>query len=184
MRSSSGHPDVEALYLKHNDAMYRMAHRVLRESGHKDLAQDAVQSVFETLLKSPPSEPVDNWEAFLVRSVRNKTMDLLRSAALRRTDAAPVEEHDRPAEHDVAAEVADHVDLSRLAAKVREKMALLPEQERYVLEECAAKGRPGTEVAAELGVTKGRVSQIKTKALKTMRQMLDEEGVTRERRAV
>jgi DNA-directed RNA polymerase specialized sigma subunit len=63
-------------------------------------------------------------------------------------------------------------------------MALLSEQERYVLEECAAKGRPGTEVAADLGVTKGRVSQIKTKALKTMRQMLDEEGVTRERRAV
>jgi RNA polymerase sigma factor (sigma-70 family) len=178
MSSSSGHPDVEALYLKHNDAMYRVAYRVLRESGRKDLAKDTVQLVFESLLKSPPSEPVDNWEAFLVRSVSNKALDLLRSATVRRTDAKPVEEHDRPTGQDVAAEVAGRVDLSRLAAKVREKMALLPEQEKYVLEECAAKGRPGTEVAAELGVTKGRVSQLKTKALKTVRQMLDEEGVT------
>lgn len=178
MRSSSGHPDVEALYLKHNDAMYRVAYRVLRESGHKDLAKDAVQLVFESLLKSSPSEPVDNWEAFLVRSVRNRALDLLRSAAVQRTDAKPVEEHDRSAVQDVAAEVADRVDFLRLAAKVREKMALLPEQERYVLEECAAKGRPGTEVAAERGVTKGRVSQVKTNALKTVRQMLDKEGVT------
>lgn len=178
MSSSPVHPDLEALYLKHARAMYGAAYRVLRDSGRMDQAPDAVQQVFESLLKAWPAEPVNNWEGFLVRSVQNKALDILRLADVRRADAKPVEEHDRSTGQDIADEVGHQVDSFRLAARAREKMKLLSERERYVLEQCAAEGRPGTDVAAELGLTKGRVSQIKTQALKKVAQMLDEEGGT------
>lgn len=177
MGSNPAHPDVEALYLRHGDAMHRAAHRVLRGLGRRGLANEAVQQVFESLLRNPPSEPVDNWEAFLVRGARNSALDVLKSAAVRHTADKPVEDHVAAAKDDVAAEAAARVDRSRLMAKVQEKMTLLSSQERYVLEQVAALDRSGTEVAAELGVTKGRVSQLKTQALRKLRQMLDEEGV-------
>lgn len=177
MGSNPAHPDVETLYLRHGDTMYRAAHRVLRESGRGHLADDAVQQVFESLLRNPPSEPVDNWEAFLVRAAGNRALDVLKSATVRHTADKPVEDHGTAAKDDVAAEAVGRVDRSRLMARVREKMTLLSSPERYVLEQVAALGRPGTEVGTELGVTKGRISQLKTQALRKLRQMLDEEGV-------
>jgi DNA-directed RNA polymerase specialized sigma24 family protein len=78
MSSSPVHPDLEALYLKHARDMYGAAYRVLRDSGRMDQAPDAVQQVFESLLKAWPAEPVNNWEGFLVRSVQNKALDILR----------------------------------------------------------------------------------------------------------
>lgn len=178
MRSDSGHPDLEALYLEHADAMHRVAARVLREAGLAHMAGDAVQNAVLSLLKSWPPEAVNSWEAFMVTAAKRKAIDILRSAAVRHADPTPVDEHDKPDTQDVAAQVAHNVDRDRMVKVLRDKLSLLPDRERFVLEEFKARGRPRAEVAREVGVTPGRVSQIAKKALTTMKQMLDEEGVT------
>jgi RNA polymerase sigma-70 factor (ECF subfamily) len=44
--------------------------------------------------------------------------------------------------------------------------------------EYVAKERPRDEFAAELGVSPARVSQMATKALKQLKEVLEKEGVT------
>lgn len=78
-------PDLAALYQKHRDAMYRVAAQVLGEGGIADQKVDVVHDTFMSLMASPPSEEVRNWEAFLIKCVKYKATDRLRSAEFRQS---------------------------------------------------------------------------------------------------
>jgi RNA polymerase sigma factor (sigma-70 family) len=172
-------PNWAALYDQHKDAMYRVARSVLRPAGREAEAEDAVMAAMESLMKSPPYE-VDSWEAVMVTAAKRRAVDLLRSAAARHA-GPPLEPEDDRSDRlggsGLAEDVAEQIDRERAGAILWDKLALLDERHRIVVWEYKALGRPREEVAAELGVTPSRVSQIAIEALRVLRDALKDEGV-------
>lgn len=163
--------DWAALYQKHRGAMYGVAYHVLRGSGRVDLADDAVQEAMVSLMKSPPVEAPRSWEALLVVTAKRRALDIIGSAAIVRgvafaedfLGAAPSEENEK---------------LERLEkiARARPAIARLDPQAHTVLAQYIVLDRPRTEVAAGLGVTPARVSQIATKILAEITAALEQGG--------
>jgi RNA polymerase sigma-70 factor (ECF subfamily) len=178
MMSEVPPPDWAALYQQHRHAMYRVAARVLREAGRADEAGDAVTTAMESLIKSPPAN-VQNWQAVLVTAAKRRALDLLGSAAVRHEVATDESRGLDSAVDGLANDVAEHVDRQRAGAVAWEKLALLDIRHRKVVWEYVALGRPRQQVAAELGVTPGRVSQMAKEALRILREALKSEGVRR-----
>ncbi|WP_332643569.1 RNA polymerase sigma factor [Aeromicrobium sp.] len=172
---SADPPDWAALYLSHRDAMYRVAASVLRGFGIADQADDVVQDAMVSLMGSPPSE-VNNWEAMMVSAAKNRALDRVGSAAVRH--AGPeLDPHRLGGEApDIADDVAESLDRQRLAAKAWDHLGILDDRHRKVAWEYIALGRDRTEVAAELGVSPARVSQMAKKAAEDLREAFRREG--------
>lgn len=84
-------PDLGALYLRHRDAMHKVAASVLREAGRASEAADAVQEAILSVMTSPPRH-VRNWEAFLVVMSRDVVESVEGYAANRRVVSVVVVE--------------------------------------------------------------------------------------------
>ena len=174
MSSAEPPPDWAALYLAHRGAMYGAAARALRAAGLADQAGDAVQDAIESLMKSPP-ERVQNWEAFLVTVAKRKALDRLKSAGVRKTRPELSDErHPSAVGSDVAEDVSEELDRHRLAAKARGLIESLPARDREVVLRCVVGEDSQKEVAADLGVTPGRVSQMIKAALEQLRAKIQE----------
>jgi RNA polymerase sigma factor (sigma-70 family) len=169
-------PDLGALYLAHKDAMYRVARRVLREAGLEIEAEDAVSAAITSVLRSRPTG-VKNWEAFLVAATRKKAIDKLRSAAAKHAGPELGPEHDLPGDQNVAEEVAHLVDAQRRVRHVRTIVATLDPRLQTVAWEYIGKERPRQEIAAELGVTPGRISQMAKQVQELLRETISREEV-------
>jgi RNA polymerase sigma-70 factor (ECF subfamily) len=159
--------------LKHGDAMHRVAARVLREAGLADQAGDAVQEAMVSLMASPPDD-VRKWEAVMVKTAKRRALDRLGSAVVRHAGPELSEEHDHADGSDISDEIAESLDR---AALVRHSLAVLDDRHRKVAWEYVALERPRAEVAAELGVTPARVSQMATRALEQLRDAMRREEV-------
>lgn len=163
-------PDLGALYLRHRDAMYQVAASVLREVGRASEAADAVNDAIVSIMASPPRD-VRNWEAFLVTAAKRKALDRVRSAEVRHAGPEFVEAiHARPDDIDLAEDVADNIDRKDRAGHAWDCLSILDERHRKAVWETVALERPRSEVAAELGVSPGRVSQMTTRALALLRE--------------
>lgn len=173
-------PDWAALYLKHRDAMYRVAAHTLRSAGREADAEDVVTNAMVSLMENPP-QGVKNWEAMMVKVTKLRALDHLKSAAIKHASGVGVSDcldHDGAREFTVEDDVIEAVDRQRAAAHASDKLSILDERHRHVAREYVAKGRPRDEVAAELDVSPARVSQMATKALKQLKEALEKEGVT------
>jgi RNA polymerase sigma factor (sigma-70 family) len=162
-------PDLAALYLRHRDAMHRVAASVLREVGLADDAGDAVQDAILSIMASPPAE-VRDWEAFLVTAAKRKALDRVKSAPVRHAGPELAEHHDHADDTDIAEDVAGDLDRQRFAAVAWDCLSVLDERHRKAVWGFAALERPRSEIATELGVTPARVSQMNRKALELLRQ--------------
>lgn len=163
-------PDLGALYLRHRDAMHRVAASVLRPAGRADEAGDAVNDAVVSIMASPPGD-VRNWEAFLVTAAKRKALDRVRSADVRHTGPELVESRqDRADDFDLAEDVAEDVDRSRQADHALDSLSILDERYRKAVWETVALQRPRADVARELGVTPARVSQMVTRGLEILRE--------------
>lgn len=169
------HPDWGALYLRYRDAMHRVAASVLRRAGMADQASDVVQEAKTSLMRSRPTD-VRSWEAIMVTATKRKAYDLLRLAAVRRAGAELDAEHDYADPADIAADVAENVDRQRARAVVWDGLSVLDTRHRKVAWEFIALERPRAEVAAELDVSPGRVSQMARRALEELRRYVNEQG--------
>jgi RNA polymerase sigma-70 factor (ECF subfamily) len=167
------YPDWAALYSQHRDAMWRVAQKVLRDRGLAHNADDAVHEAMKSLIASPPAAPVRNWEALMVNTARNRALDILKSAAVRKSipgwDPA---DYDAPAPGDLADDVAEALDSQQAGAIVPDLLAKLDDRVRRVAWEYIGLARPCKEVAVELGVTPSRVSQLARQALEELRVMI------------
>lgn len=164
--------DWAALYQKHRDAMYGVAYEVLRGSGRVDLADDAVQEAMVSLMKAPPQEPPRSWEALLVVTAKRRALDIVGSAAMKKgvefsEECVPGV---RPPDDDDALERLEKM------ARARPVIAGLDAQEHYVLAQYIVRDRRRDDVAADLGVTPGRVSQISTRVLSKINAAVEEGG--------
>ena len=165
-------PDWAALYLAHRDAMHRVAAGVLRDAGLADQAGDAVQEAMTALMKSPPSA-VRSWEAMMVAVARRKAIDILRSARIRHAGPELDEDHVLAApEPDFADDAADAIDRHREASVAWDSLSVLDERHRQVVWRRSALEQKREQVAADLGVTPARVSQITAEALEQLREAM------------
>jgi RNA polymerase sigma-70 factor (ECF subfamily) len=168
-------PDWAALYVRYRDAMHRVAASVLREAGMADQANDVVQEAMTSLMSSPPAN-VRSGEAIMVTAAKRKAYDLLRSAAVRRAGPELGPEHDHADPADIAEEVVEQVDRQRARAVVWDGLSVLDTRHRKVAWDFVALGRSRAEVAAALGVSPSRVSQMARRALEDLRRYVEEQG--------
>jgi len=149
-------PDWAALYQKHREAMFRVAASVLRDRGIAHQAEDVVSIVFTSAMEKPP-EDVLNWEAWLVLAAKRRALDMVKSAGVSRVGEL-TEEHDRVA--DDAADAMELMEWAEKVARARRVLSKMDEREQYVAARYMIADRPREEVAGQLGVTPGRISQI------------------------
>jgi len=173
--------ELAAHYGQLRDVLHRVAASVLREVGLQDDAPDVVLAAIESLLERPPTEPIKNWEAYLVRVTKNKAYDRIRAAdVIHFGRSLDMEVDDRPdLEEQSIAEVEDRIDADRNGALVWDALSTLDERERRIVRAVVQGGRTQDDVAAELGITRARVSQIRTGALRKLREELKSGGVQR-----
>lgn len=164
--------DWAALYQKHRAAMYGVAYEVLRGSGRVDLAADAVQEAMVSLMKKPPTEIPRSWEALLVATAKRRALDMIRSAAMVRGVELSEEflPGAAPSDEDEALERLEKI------ARARPVIARLDQQSHTVLAQYIVLDRPRSDVAAELGVTPARISQIATRVLTEINAAVQEGG--------
>jgi RNA polymerase sigma-70 factor (ECF subfamily) len=163
---------LRALHEEHADALFTHALRLV--GGDRQRAEDLVQ---ETLLRAwrhpealdPSRGSVRGW---LFTTARNLAIDAWRRRSSRVgeviTDELPEPPHG-PDEADRAVE----------AWTVAEALARLTAPHREVLVECFYLGRSVTEAASRLGVPPGTVKSRTHYALRSLKLVLAEMGVTR-----
>jgi RNA polymerase sigma factor (sigma-70 family) len=167
-------PDLAALYLEHREALLRAAKHQLAKFSALHRAEDAVHDVFAHLMETPPEHKVENWAVYLSSAVRNRAVDIgLQEAG-----------HDRRGDNAIAVYVdVDEVktfeaefDRGRAANLMNRALAELPENERLLVLALYRDGRKNKDMAEELGVTAGRISQLHKQALQNFRQAYEALG--------
>lgn len=171
-------PDLGAIYARYRHVMYKVAASALRGAGLLSDVDDVVQDAVMSIIRTPPSYEVQNWEAFLVKAVQRKATDRIRSAPVRHAGGSLDESiHDRPEDGDLAQDVVDELQRQEHAKLARESLAILDERHQTAVWEVIALGRARADVAAQLGVTPPRISQMVKRALKlTREEMTRREG--------
>ena len=164
---TQGRPDLGALFLCYREVLWRVAQSRLPRF-MRDRAEDVIMRVFLELLQNQPTEPVRNWEGLLVDRVKKRAMDVYRKEHVEQVG-------DFPAEDAAVFGVVDGATSRADAALVRSVLSRLEPRSRQVLEEVVMANRPAKDLAAEWGVSQGRVSQLKTDALKRFKTLWEQE---------
>lgn len=178
-------PDAALVaYERNRDMLWRTAAFVLRPYGLESHAQDVVQTAMVSLMKSHPAT-VDSWLALLVTTVKRRAIDFTRGIAAqheRPHDIGVVgREELRPVNVDdplVATAVIEADERERLVARVREAVAELPDHQREVAERVLMREEKQVDVAKAMGISPGRVSQLKSAAVMRLAVIMEEKGVT------
>ncbi len=154
----------EALYDGYHRLVFGIA---LRITGDAALAEDVTQAIFLKLWSAPEAFREGNFTAWLSRVTRNRTLDAMRSRALRPTAEIPV---DLPAEGSTDATVFARID----AQRVRGALASLGEEQRTPIELGFFGGITHEEIARRTGVPLGTIKTRIRTGLRRMRDALSE----------
>jgi RNA polymerase sigma-70 factor (ECF subfamily) len=161
---------LRVMFTDHGDALY--AHALRLVSGDRQRAEDLVQ---ETLLRAwRHPEALDpgrgSVRAWLFTTARNLAIDSWRRRSVRVaevvTDTLPEPVSD------------DETDRTVEAWLIAEALGRLSPVHRQVLVECFYQGRSVAEAAARLGIPPGTVKSRTHYALRSLRLVLEEMGVT------
>jgi RNA polymerase sigma factor (sigma-70 family) len=144
------------IYEVHREGLWRTARRVLRvgvDGSLRGLSPDDVVLDTMTEIMKKGVTSVTNLRSFLVRSVRNRAIDMIRADSTANRKAPLLIEDD-------VASAEERALLAVLGEKVRECMEVLTPQEYTALTERVIKGRKAVEVARDMGISGTRVSQL------------------------
>lgn len=166
-------PNIGALYLQYREKLIRKADSVLlHKFGLRDGGEEVVQQVFMELQERPPTERVANWEALLVNRTHLRAIDHgrkqhvdKRGPSVFSDEVDVVDPNSAQAYEDVerAMEIAEHM------GDLHEAMSELNDKVRHVFVRLEQEDAGREQVAAELGVSPSRVSQIRKAALEKVR---------------
>jgi RNA polymerase sigma factor (sigma-70 family) len=177
MTEGANHADavqaaVATVFRDDPERLRRVCVAQLYDSGLHDEADDIVAAaVLEVLTKLPRG--VENWEAYLVTVVQRRAIDFVRSAAVRRRDGREAELDIYPDDRSPIEMVEDGIDTMRDMQRVEDALVDLDHIHREVARETLWRGRKQSDVAAELGITQARVSQILAAAKREIREALE-----------
>jgi RNA polymerase sigma-70 factor, ECF subfamily len=162
---------LRALHAEHGEALH--AHALRLVGGDRQRAEDLVQ---ETLLRAwRHPEALDpelgSVRAWLFTTARHLAIDAWRRRSARVSEVVTDVLPEPPAD--------DETDRAVEAWTVAEALARLSAPHREVLIECFYRGRSVAEVANRLGIPAGTVKSRTHYALRSLRLVLEELGVTR-----
>ncbi len=160
-------PDLAALYARYRDVLWRVVRRQLPRH-MRDRAGDVIQDVFAKLLEKPSTQPINNWEAYLVTLVRRRAISVSRKERDDRHGELPAEDGAAFAVGDGLAERAE-------AQVVGQALSRVEPRRRHVLERVVIADRPAKEVAAEMGISEGRISVLKKEGLQQLKSELEQQ---------
>jgi RNA polymerase sigma-70 factor (ECF subfamily) len=163
--------DAQALaeiYDQYAGPIYGYLYRYL---GDAPQAEDLTSEVFLRLLQALNTKraPRDHLLGWLYRVAHNLAMDWFRQQAKR--TSAPLEEDLVAAGEPLPAEVEARIDRERLRRAMRE---LAPDQQQ-VIQLRFGEGHKLAEVAGMLGKSEGAVKSLQHRAVKRLKQLLDQE---------
>ena len=150
-------------------AVYGAAVRVL---GDGSAAQDVVQDVFVELWRDPARyDPATaSLRTFLTLRARHRAVDLVRSELRRVARQERQHRLAQPAAHPLPFELVAGAEAARV---VRDAVALLPDNQRQVVELAYYRGLTCREVALAAGIPEGTAKSRLRLALAKLETMLD-----------
>jgi RNA polymerase sigma-70 factor (ECF subfamily) len=163
---------IRALHDEHGDALF--AHALRLCDGDRQRAEDLMQETLLRAWRHPESMDPDrgSTRAWLFTTARRLAIDAWRRREARVgevfTDALPEPSHD-----------LDEADRAVEAWTIAEALERLSPLHRDVLIECFYRGRSVTEAAVALGIPAGTVKSRTHYAVRALRLVLEEMGVTR-----
>lgn len=168
--------DFEAAYKQCRAKLTRVAAGILRagrlESHADDVVSEAILELFPRRKETP-----DSWEAVMVGRVKWRAKDRFRAAkkVAYLPGAGNRENEDDESEDErlSGAELYDPTDDIIAGVDLRAAMERLPSQEREVLFRVHTLREAQIDVARDLGLSPGRISQIRTAGLKRLSEILD-----------
>ena len=161
---------LEAMFAEHGDALFGHALRLV--GGDRGRAEDLVQETLLRAWRHPGSLDPDRGSvrAWLFTTARNLAIDSWRRRSVRVaevfTDTLP-----EPIGY-------DETDRTVEGWLIAEALGKLSEVHRQVLLECFYRGRSVAEAASRLGIPPGTVKSRTHYALRSLRLVLEEMGVT------
>jgi RNA polymerase sigma-70 factor, ECF subfamily len=161
---------VRTLYAEHGDALF--AHALRLVGGDRGRAEDIVQETLVRAWRHPDLLDPDRGSvrAWLFTTARNLSIDAWR----RRSSRAPEVITDTLPE----TSAVDEADRAVEAWLIEEALQRLTPAHRQVLVECFYRGRSVADAAARLGVPPGTIKSRTYYALRALRLVLAEMGVT------
>ena len=162
---------LRALHEEHGDALF--AHALRLASGDRQRAEDLVQETLLRAWRHPEALDPDRGSvrAWLFTTARHLAIDAWRRRTARVGEVVTDTLPEPPPE-------VDEADRAVEAWTVAEALGRLSPAHREVLVECFYRGRSVAEAAARLGVPPGTVKSRTHYALRSLRLVLEEMGVT------
>lgn len=163
---------IRALHADHGHALFSLALRLC--DGDRQRAEDLVQETFLRAWKNPEAFDPDRGSvrAWLFTTVRHLAIDAWRRRESRVSEVVT----------DILPEpppLIDEADRAVEAWLIAEALGRLSTAHREVVVECFFRGCSVAEAAAELGVPPGTVKSRTHYAMRALRLVLEEMGVTR-----
>jgi RNA polymerase sigma-70 factor (ECF subfamily) len=152
----------EALYDAYHRLVYGIAFRML---GDGSGAEDVTQAVFLKIWTSPELFHGGNFPGWIVRSTRNRVLDILRSKAHGQGELP----EQQPAEETIEDTAFADID----AALVRSALAHLPPEQREPIEMGFFGGITHEEIARRTGIPLGTVKTRIRAGLRRLRASLE-----------
>jgi RNA polymerase sigma-70 factor (ECF subfamily) len=158
-------------YRRHAGAVFGLARRVLSDA---TAAEEIVQEIFLRLWNDPARFDPErgSLRSFLLAQTHGRAVDLLRSDSSRRQRETREARAAATAGYDIEHEVWDLA----VAERVKQAVAVLPNDERRAIELAYFGGHTYREVAAVLGTPEGTVKSRIRVGLKRMRSTLVDIG--------
>ncbi|MFB3052728.1 MAG: sigma-70 family RNA polymerase sigma factor [Dehalococcoidia bacterium] len=147
----------EAIFDRYGDLVYSTSLRVLRDA---HLAQDVSQEIFVRLWRKPESYVAERGRflTWLISVTRNRAVDEIRSRGRRlRHETASPEEQEREIPAGEGNDPALNAQLAEQARTVRAALALLPPEQRQVIELAYFGGLTQQEISDRLEQPLGTV---------------------------
>lgn len=173
--ASTGVPDTRdfaAVYEEQAGNLRAYAASLLRGAGLASHAEDVVQNAILALWKrfQETETPPNNWVAAMINKVKFCALDLMGSAPVRR---AGYSLDDDDVSFGVAAPGDFAADLADAGPPRAALEALEDPQQREVLYRLYYEDKTQTQIARELGLTPGRISQVKQAGLEVVADIIE-----------
>jgi RNA polymerase sigma-70 factor (ECF subfamily) len=161
---------VRVLFAEHGDALY--GHALRLTGGDRQRAEDIVQETLVRAWRHPQGLDPDRGSvrAWLFTTARHLAIDAWRRRSARVTEVST--------DHPPEPVIEDETERAVEAWLVAEALRRLSTAHREVLVECFYRGRSVAEAAAMLGVPAGTVKSRTYYALRSLRLVLEEMGVS------
>jgi RNA polymerase sigma-70 factor (ECF subfamily) len=164
--------DFEAVYAEQADGLRAYGASLLRGAGLVDHSEDVVQEAIIGLWKTfkVTGEVPRSWVAVMMNAVKFRALDLIKSATVRHAGFS-MDEDDSTFELAVVRDfTVDHAESSPARAALE---ALEDAQQREVLYLLYYEDKTQAQAAEELGLSPGRITQVKQAALKEIAAHID-----------